>query len=385
MVFLSTNDGADASPPAAPGHLPAAGATPPAWREIVARYAEPDARRGIIQLLNTGLPFVALFAAMLCGVHYGIWATLLLAVPAAALLLRLFMFQHDCGHGSFFNARWANDGLGRLLGVLTLTPYAWWRRSHALHHASSGNLDRRGVGDIDTLTVREYFSSPAWRRLRYRLYRHPLVLFGLGPTWHFLLRQRIPTGHPLRHHDNWTSVLGTNAAIAALIATMALTVGLRSFLLAYLPVVLLAGTIGIWLFYIQHQFEETYWDGGPRWTFQAAALEGASFYDLPRILHWVTGYIGFHHIHHLSSRIPNYRLRDCFAENPELRQVKRLSLIASVRCARLTLWDETSGRLVSFREARQRARRVTEHLAVGRGQVAPAADSDCSRRAGSSG
>jgi acyl-lipid omega-6 desaturase (Delta-12 desaturase) len=164
-----------------------------------------------------------------------------------------------------------------------------------------------------------------------------------------------------------------------------LTIGLRSFLLAYLPVVLLAGTIGIWLFYIQHQFEETYWAGGPRWTFQAAALEGASFYDLPRILHWVTGYIGFHHIHHLSSRIPNYRLRDCFAENPELRKVKRLSLMASVRCARLALWDETSRRLVSFREARQHARRVDERPAAGCGQVAPAADSDCSRRAGSPG
>jgi omega-6 fatty acid desaturase (delta-12 desaturase) len=219
-------------------------------------------------------------------------------------------------------------------------------------------LDRRGFGDIDTLTVREYFSRPFWRRLRYRLYRHPLVLFGVGPAWHFLLRQRIPTGHPVRQRANWTSVLGTNAAIAGLIVAMALTIGLRSFLVAYLPVVLLAGTIGIWLFYIQHQFEETYWDGGTGWTFQAAALEGASFYDLPRILHWVTGYIGFHHIHHLSSRIPNYRLRDCFAENPELRKAKRLSLMASVRCARLTLWDETSRRLVSFHHARQLARRA---------------------------
>ncbi len=347
-------DGAKASPATASGDLP----SPPAWREIVARYAKPDARRSIIQLLNTGLPFLALFAAMLCGVHYEIWATLLLAVPAAALLLRLFMFQHDCGHGSFFNARWANDGLGRLLGVLTLTPYAWWQRNHALHHATSGNLDRRGFGDINTLTVREYFSRSFWRRLHYRLYRHPLVLFGVGPTFHFLLRQRIPTGHPVRQRANWTSVLGTNAAIAGLIVAMALTIGLRSFLVAYLPVVVLAGTIGVWLFYIQHQFEETYWDGAAGWNFHAAALEGASFYDLPRILHWVTGYIGFHHIHHLSSRIPNYRLRDCFAENPELRKAKRLGLMASVRCARLTLWDETSRRLVTFRAARQLARRA---------------------------
>jgi omega-6 fatty acid desaturase (delta-12 desaturase) len=357
MVFLPKMNGANADRATAPASASATG-MPLAWREIVARYAKPDARRSIIQLLNTGLPFLALFAAMLCGIHYKIWATLLLAIPAAGLLLRLFMFQHDCGHGSFFSARWANDGVGRLLGVLTLTPYAWWHRTHALHHATAGNLDRRGNGDIDTLTVREYLSRPFWRRLRYRLYRHPLVLFGIGPAWHFLLRQRIPTGHPLRQRANWASILGTDAAIAGLVVAMALTIGLRSFLLAYLPVVLLSGTIGVWLFYIQHQFEETYWDGTGCWNFQAAALEGASYYDLPRILHWVTGYIGFHHIHHLSSRIPNYRLRDCFAENPELHKAKRLSLMASVRCARLTLWDETSRRLVSFRQARQLARQA---------------------------
>jgi acyl-lipid omega-6 desaturase (Delta-12 desaturase) len=350
------SDDAQASHAAASSRLPSASAAAPACRAIVERYAKADARRGIIQLLNTGLPFLALFAAMLCGIHYNIWAMLVLAVPAAALLLRLFMFQHDCGHGSFFDARWANDGLGRLLGVLTLTPYAYWRRNHALHHAGSGNLNRRGVGDIDTLTVSEYFARPAWPRLRYRLYRHPLVLFGVGPAWLFLLRQRIPTGHPLRQRADWASVLGTDVAIAVLIATMALTIGLRSFLLAYLPVVLLAGTIGVWLFYIQHQFEETYWENTADWSFQAAALEGASFYDLPRLLHWVTGYIGFHHIHHLSSRIPNYRLRDCFTENPELRHAKRLGLQASVRCARLTLWDETSRRLVSFRDARRLGR-----------------------------
>jgi len=348
------SDGADTG--RAPGGPISTGVAAPAWRGIVARYAMPDARRGTIQLLNTGLPFLVLFTAMLCGVHYKLWATLVLVLPAAALLLRLFMFQHDCGHGSFFRARWANDGLGRLIGVLTLTPYAWWQHNHALHHASSGNLDRRGVGDIDTLTVREYRSSPAWRRLRYRLYRHPLVLFGLGPAWLFLLRQRIPTGHPLRQRANWTSVLGTNAAVAALVAAMAHTVGLCAFLLAYLPVVLLAATIGVWLFYIQHQFDETYWDHAAGWSFQAAALHGASFYDLPRFLHWATGYIGFHHIHHLSSRIPNYRLRDCFTENPELHHAKRLGLMASVRCARLALWDETSRRLVSFRDARRLGR-----------------------------
>ena len=212
---------------------PAPSAARRSWRELVAPYTSADPRRGWIQLLNTGLPFLLLVAAMLAGTDHGVWAVLALIAPGAALLVRLFMIQHDCGHGSFFKSRWANDLLGRLLGVLTLTPYDFWRSAHAVHHATTGNLDRRGVGDIATLTVREYLSLPRWRRILYRVYRHPLVLFGIGPAYQFLLRHRIPTGHPVRQWRNWLSILGTNAALAAVVVAIALTIGLRPFLLSY--------------------------------------------------------------------------------------------------------------------------------------------------------
>ncbi|WP_425450476.1 fatty acid desaturase [Virgifigura deserti] len=323
------------------------------WRQIVVPYAKPDTRRGIIQLLNTGLPFLATMGVMLYGLDRGIEAALLLAPVAAALLVRLFAIQHDCGHGSFFASRWANNLLGRVLGVFTLTPYAFWRRRHAVHHATSGNLDQRGVGDVTTVTLREYLSFPARRRLLYRLYRHPLVMFGVGPAYQFVIRHRVPTGHPLRHWQEWSSVLGTNGAIAALVVLAAVTVGLKPLLLGYLPVILLAASIGVWLFYVQHQFEDAYWESRPRWNFQAAALEGCSFYDLPRALHWITGHIGFHHIHHLSSKIPNYRLRECFEQNPEFQEAKRLTLWDSLKCPRLALWDEERRKLVPFRSLRQ--------------------------------
>jgi omega-6 fatty acid desaturase (delta-12 desaturase) len=323
------------------------------WREITAPYARPDARRAIGQVLNTGLPFLAIMAAVLYGLDHGLWAVLLLAVPAAGLLVRLFIIQHDCGHGSFFKSRRANDLLGRVLGVLTLAPYDFWRRAHAIHHATSGNLDRRGVGDITTLTVREYMARPTRGRLAYRLYRHPLVLFGLGPIYQFVIRHRIPSGNPIRYRRAWLSVLGTNAMIVAIGALLALTIGPAPFLLAYLPTIGLAASIGVWLFYVQHQFENTYWEAAPRWDFHVAAIEGCSFYDLPRMLHWITGYIGYHHIHHLSCKIPNYHLRACFAANPELQDARRLGLLDSLRCARLALWDEDRRKLVSFRHARQ--------------------------------
>jgi omega-6 fatty acid desaturase (delta-12 desaturase) len=278
------------------------------------------------------------------------WPIFPLVVPAVFLLVRLFIIQHDCGHGSFFASRRANDLLGRALGVLTLTPYTFWRSSHAIHHAGSGNLDRRGPGDITTLTVREYRALSPIRRLLYRIYRHPLVLFGVGPFYLFVIRNRIPTANPFRHPKIWGSILGTNATLAAFVTAMLLTVGGRAFLLAYLPVILLAAATGIWLFYIQHQFEHAYWATSPDWDFHEAALQGSSFYDLPAALHWLTGSIGFHHIHHVCSKIPNYRLRDCFDQNPEFRRVRHLTLRDSLKCAGLALWDEERQLLVAFRE-----------------------------------
>src|SRR6185437_14624409 len=235
----------------------------------------------------------------------------------------------------FFKSRRANDILGRALGVLTLTPYTFWRKRHAVHHASSGNLQRRGIGDVATLTVGEYLSSPLWRRFAYRLYRHPLVMFGLGPAYLFLIRHRLPICNPLRHPKIWGSVLGTNAALAAIFVLMAATGGLGPLLLTYMPILLLAATIGMWLFYVQHQFEDTWWETSARWDFRKAALRGSSFYDLPETLHWMTCHIGLHHIHHLSSRIPSYRLRECLQENQALFAARHLTLRESFKCARL--------------------------------------------------
>jgi omega-6 fatty acid desaturase (delta-12 desaturase) len=326
------------------------------WPVVVASYARADHRRAVAQLLNTGLPFLLIMAALIYGARSYPWLTFPLAVPAVFLLVRLFAIQHDCGHGSFFASRRANDLLGRAIGLVTLTPYAFWRNSHAIHHATSGNLDRRGTGDITMLTLREYREFSRWRRLFYRAYRHPLVLFGLGPFYMFVIRNRIPTGRPVRQRKAWGSILGTNAVLAAIIVSMMLTVGGRAFLFAYPPVLLLAASIGMWLFYIQHQFEPAYWATGRNWDFQEAALKGSSFYDLPAVLHWLTGYLGYHHIHHICSKIPNYRLRECFRQNPEFQHVNRLTLFRSLKCLRLALWDEERQLLVPFRHATRRER-----------------------------
>jgi omega-6 fatty acid desaturase (delta-12 desaturase) len=278
-----------------------------ALAQLLARYRTPNAARSAFELVITAGPFVLIWALMWAALEAGYWAGLLLAVPAAGFLVRLFMIQHDCGHGAFFRRRPANDWVGRIIGVLTLTPYDLWRRAHAHHHAGSGNLDRRGIGDIETLTVREYLALPRWRQLLYRLYRHPLVMFGLGPAYLFLLENRLPIGMMRSGWQPWLSTMATNAAIAILVAAMIWLVGLGPFLLVHLPITLLAASIGVWLFYIQHQFEDTYWAHNEDWHFHAAALHGSSHYDLPGVLRWFTANIGVHHVHHLCSRIPHHR------------------------------------------------------------------------------
>ena len=317
-------------------------------RALVAPYLRPDTRRAFVQLATTAPPFLAVIAVMFAALHHGILLAGLLSPVAAALLVRLFMLQHDCGHGSFFRSRRVNDVLGCALGVLTLTPYTAWRRDHALHHAGAGNLDRRGIGDVKTLTTDEYAALTPRGRLAYRLYRHPLVLFGVAPSLLFLVWQRVPTGHPRRYWRTWLSVLLTDAALIALLAPLAIFLGPAAILLGWLPVVSLAATAGVWLFYVQHQFEHTYWERQPDWSFSEAALQGASFFDLPPVLRWITGNIGFHHIHHLSSRIPNYRLRECHQANPVFDAVPRLTMRGSLRCRRLALWDQDRRRLVPF-------------------------------------
>lgn len=323
------------------------------WIEILQRYRHPDPARSTFEILVTLVPFVALWAAAWAALSVGYWLTLLLAVPAAFFLVRLFLIQHDCGHGALFRKRHTNDWLGRLIGVLTLTPYDAWRRSHAIHHASSGNLDERGVGDIDTLTVREYRALPAWRRLAYRIYRNPIVLFGIGPTLLFVVQHRLPVSM-LRGADwrSWASVIGTNIALVAAGALLVWLVGWKAFLAVHAPIVVVGSSVGVWLFYIQHQFEDTFWAANPDWNVHEAALFGSSHYDLPGFLPWLTANIGVHHVHHLYSRIPYYRLPQVLRDFPELGDVHRITLWESFKCVKLRLWDESRHRLVSFAEAR---------------------------------
>ncbi len=321
--------------------------------ESLASYEVPDPKRSVFELLVTVVPFLFLWALMAyCVQSYAYWACLPLAIPAAAFLVRLFMIQHDCGHGSFFRQRSTNDRIGRIIGVLTLTPYDYWRRTHAVHHATTGNLDRRGMGDVNLLTVAEYRALPRWRRIAYRLSRNQLVMLGLGPLYLFILKYRLPVGLMREGKGVWISSMLTNLALAGIVVGLCALVGIKDFLLVQLPITLLAGAGGIWLFYVQHQFEDTYWERQGEWSFHAGALQGATHYDLPGVLRWFTANIGIHHVHHLASRIPSYRLREALAEHPELRDVGRLTLRQSLKCFRLALWNEESRRLVAFRELR---------------------------------
>lgn len=318
------------------------------WSCVAARYAVPDPRRSVLQLLSTLIPLAALWTAMALTVSVSYWITLLLSVPAAAFLVRLFLIQHDCGHRSFFRSARLNDTLGHAIGVLTLTPHGYWRRAHNIHHATSGNLDKRGIGDVQVLTVREYLALPRWKRLAYRIYRHPIAFLGFGPLYLFLIKYRLPIDLLRRDCRALTSVMATNVAICGLTLGLALWLGFAGALMVQIPMVLLSSLAGVWLFYIQHQFAHTYWRGNDDWNFQEAALRGSSYYDLPQPLRWLTANIGLHHIHHLSSRIPNYRLHECLTDNAELREVGRIGLRDSFACLRLALWDEGMGRLVRF-------------------------------------
>jgi omega-6 fatty acid desaturase (delta-12 desaturase) len=323
-----------------------------AWLKVLAKYRQPRFGRSLFELLVTLIPLTLLWSGAYVSLLNGFWLGYILILPAAAFLLRLFMIQHDCGHGSFFARRSLDTWTGRALGVLTLTPYDYWRQAHAAHHASAGNLDERGIGDITTLTVDEYRVCSRRERLAYRLYRHPLVMFGIGPAWLFLFKQRLPAGMMKAGALPWISTMATNLAIAILAALVISAVGLVPFLLVHLPIVLLAGAAGVWLFYVQHQFEEAHWAKTPNWQFPQAALHGASHYDLPLVLRWLTGNIGVHHIHHLSSRIPFYRLPEVLQDHPDLAGIGRITLWQSLGCIRLALWDEQSGRLISFKDAR---------------------------------
>jgi omega-6 fatty acid desaturase (delta-12 desaturase) len=319
-------------------------------RDLV-KYREPRGGRALFELGVTAGALLLSWVLMLRSLNVGYWLTLPLAIPTAGFLVRLFMIQHDCGHGSFFRQRLLNDWTGRAIGVLTLTPYDCWRRNHALHHASSGNLDRRGVGDILTLTVGEYLSRSPMGRLAYRVYRNPVVMFGVAPAYLFLLKHRLPFEQMRAGWRPWISAMATNAAIALLACVSIWLVGSGPFLAVHLPVVLLAASIGVWLFYIQHQFEGVVWSRGDCWRPVEAALLGSSHYDLPGVLRWFTANIGVHHVHHLNSRIPSYRLGQVLRDHPALQELGRITARQSLRSIYLSLWDETRHKLVTFSEA----------------------------------
>jgi acyl-lipid omega-6 desaturase (Delta-12 desaturase) len=326
----------------------------PALREILAAYQRPNPWRSLAEIALSAAPLALIWAAAWFAVDAGLWwLALILSIPAAGFILRLFMIQHDCGHRAFFKTPWINDWIGRIMGIFTLTPYDCWRKEHAIHHATSGDLDRRGIGAIETLTVAEYRALSPLKRFGYRLYRNPLVLFVVGPFFVFFLQQRLPIGLMKEGWRPWVSAMGTNLGIAAAVCAMLWLGGWEMLAFVYGPSLLLASSIGVWLFYVQHQFEDTYWARRPKWDHTESALHGSSHYDLPPVLRWITGNIGVHHVHHVSSRIPFYRLQTVLKDHPRLKNVGRIRLLESIRLAGLALWDEAGQRLVSFGHVRK--------------------------------
>lgn len=318
----------------------------PHWQDLVKKYQAPDNWRSVWQIANSVIPYIAMWYLMYRSLSVSYWLTLALAVPAAGFLTRIFIIMHDCGHGSFFKSSRANHFVGAVCGVLTHTPYFQWTREHAIHHASSGNLSRRGVGDVDTLTVKEYLARSRWGRLKYRLYRNPLVMLLVGPQYIFLFSYRFTGKHSGRRERN--NVYVTNLGLVALYGSLWWAMGLKALLMVWAPAWIIAGAWGVWLFYVQHQFENTYWRDSDEWDYGEAALLGSSYYKLPRVAQWFSGNIGFHHIHHLSPRIPNYKLQRCHEENPLFQESTVIRFGKSLKTASLKLWDEDQRRLVGF-------------------------------------
>jgi acyl-lipid omega-6 desaturase (Delta-12 desaturase) len=324
--------------------------SPLTWKAIVERYQKPSTGRGMWQVINTMVPYTALWVLMYFTVHISWWLTIPIAVFAGAFLVRVFIIFHDCGHGSFFKSQRANHIVGTLAGVLTFTPYFHWRWEHAVHHATSGDLDRRGTGDVWTLTVQEYLESSRWKRFAYRLARNPVILFVIAPLFMFVVRERFVTSGAGKKERR--SVYLTNACLAAMVLSLSLVYGWQAYLILQVVVFGVAASAGVWLFYVQHQFEGVYWERSEEWDYATAALQGSSFYKLPKVLQWFSGNIGFHHIHHLSPRIPNYHLEKCHKSEPLFQTVKPVTLWSSLKSFTFRLWDEQERKLVGYRHLR---------------------------------
>jgi len=317
------------------------------WQALLAKYQQPSLWRSIFQIVNSVVPYVALWFLMDRSLAISGWLIPPLAVLAGGFLVRVFIIHHDCGHGSFFKSRTANDVCGFITGVMTFTPYQLWRWEHAVHHAGSGDLDRRDLGAVWTLTVQEYLEAPLWKRIAYRVVRNPAVLFVIAPPILFLGIHRFAPARASKR-DRY-SVYWTNLGILAVAAALSFVMGIKAYLVIQLSVMLVASMAGVWLFYVQHQFEGVKWERHGEWDYAAAALEGSSFYKLPRILQWFSGNIGFHHIHHLSPRIPNYNLEKCYNEGPVFPRVTTVTLLSSLKSLTLRLWDESNHRMVGYR------------------------------------
>ena len=331
----------------------------PAWKAVVEEYQQPSVPRAVWQIVNTFGGYGLVWWLMFWSWPVSLWLTLGLAVVAGGFVVRVFIIFHDCGHGSFFRSRRANDVVGFIAGVLTFTPYYHWRWEHAIHHASSGDLDKRGTGDIWTMTVQEYLESTRAKRFAYRLARNPVVLFVIAPVLVMLVKQRFPSATASRRERN--SVQWMNLAILGMAVGLSLVFGVEAYVVLQLTVITVAGAAGFWLFYVQHQFEGVYWERGAEWDYAAAALQGSSFYKLPRVLQWFTGNIGYHHIHHLSARIPNYNLERCHKAHLLFQGVKPITLVGSLRSLRFRLWDEAQKKLVGYRHVRDLRKRAARH------------------------
>ncbi|HEY4789439.1 MAG TPA: fatty acid desaturase [Bacteroidales bacterium] len=317
-----------------------------AWQKAMLIYTRPNLRKSIWQICNSVIPYVLLWLLMYWSLDYSYWITLLLSIVASGFLIRLFIIFHDCGHGSFFKSKTANDLVGKVLGILAFTPYYKWHQQHHVHHVTNGNLDKRGIGDVWTLTVVEYIQSSKWRRFFYRAFRNPFILFTLGPIYIIFLQNRLTQKQMTKKEKQ--NVYFTNMMLLIMGTLISLIIGLKVYLLIQLPVIIISHIIGLWLFYVQHQFDDVLWVRDEAWDYKMAAINGSSFLKLPAIFQWFTGNIGFHHVHHLSSRIPNYNLSRCHYENEMFKDVKPIVLFATFKTLKLHLWDEASRRMVGF-------------------------------------
>jgi omega-6 fatty acid desaturase (delta-12 desaturase) len=320
----------------------------PSWREVIVKYAQPNLRSSLWQLTNSLIPYLGLLFLMYLSLEVSYFLTLFLSVFAAGFMVRLFIIFHDCGHGSFFKSTKLSDVVGIILGILTFTPYYKWHRAHKIHHATVGNLDKRGTGDVWVLTVDEFNTIKRWKRRFYRVYRNPLIMFMIGSPLIFLGLNRLTNRHLNKKEK--LNVYFTNFVLLLMLVLMHFTIGIKAYLMIQLPVIFIGSVMGVWLFYVQHQFEGVHWYRQDEWDYKTVALQGSSFYKLPKILQWFSGNIGFHHIHHLSPKIPNYKLAKCHKENTLFSEISPITLWTSIKSLKLRLWNERSRKLISFRE-----------------------------------